>query len=153
MKKHEEGRNAPAGAKAGSMKGIWIAGAVVAALALTLGIGAIVYHTLSSTGDVTQLSSELARRGLKVASDQGCIACHTLDGSPGIGPSWLGMYGRTETLVDGSTVRVDDDYIRESITDPAAKVVREYNPLMIRYVLSPQDMEALLEFTHQLESK
>ena len=68
----------------------------------------------------------------------------------GIGPSWLGMYGKTETMVDGSTVVVDDAYIIESIVRPDAKQVQGYENLMIRYFISEEDIAALVEFTRQL---
>jgi cytochrome c oxidase subunit 2 len=60
----------------------------------------------------------------------GCISCHTTDGTPGVGPTWLGVYGRQETLDDGSTITVDDAYIRESIFDPTAKIVQGFAPAM-----------------------
>ena len=51
-----------------------------------------------------------------------CVSCHSLDGTPGVGPTWQGVYGREERLTDGTTVIVDDAYIRESIYDPNAKL-------------------------------
>ncbi len=58
----------------------------------------------------------------------GCIACHSLDGAPGVGPTWQGLYGREEQLTDGSTVTVDDTYIRDSILDPNKQVTAGFNP-------------------------
>lgn len=128
-------------------------------IALVLGIlvvgtlGTMVFRGLRSDGGAgLELQGELAQRGLRVATAQGCVACHTLDGSRGIGPTWLGMYGKTETLANGATVTVDEAYIRESITDPAAKLVSGYDNVMIRYDLPGPDMEALVEFTRQLRA-
>ena len=47
--------------------------------------------------------------------------CHSIDGSASIGPTWHGLYGKEETLVDGSKVLVDDAYLRDSrrSTEPA----------------------------------
>lgn len=122
---------------------------VVLVSMLVVGITWII-RTVNSDLDIPDLDNELATRGLTVAQDNGCIACHTLDGSVGIGPTWLGMYGKTETLVDGSTVVVDEEYILESITRPDAKQVRGYENLMVRYFLPPEDLVALVEFTRQL---
>jgi cytochrome c oxidase subunit 2 len=58
--------------------------------------------------------------------DTRCKACHTDDGSPRIGPSFKGLWGREERLADGSTVTVDADYIHESIRNPSAKIVAGY---------------------------
>ena len=58
----------------------------------------------------------------------GCVVCHTPDGRAGVGPTWQGIYGSEETLADGTTVTVDDAYIRESILDPNAKIVKGFPP-------------------------
>lgn len=129
---------------------LWIGFSTLLAMVVVAGLGIIIFRNLNSEITALQLEGELALRGRDVATAQACIACHTLDGSPGIGPTWLGMYGKTEVLVDGSTVLVNDDYIRESIMDPAAKQVEGYENLMIRYYLNENDMEAILEFTRQL---
>ncbi|KAA0213954.1 MAG: hypothetical protein DYG94_03240 [Leptolyngbya sp. PLA3] len=50
-----------------------------------------------------------------------CISCHTVDGNPGIGPTWLGSFGATRALEGGGQVVVDENYIRESILYPQAK--------------------------------
>jgi cytochrome c oxidase subunit 2 len=60
----------------------------------------------------------------------GCVSCHSTDGTAGVGPTWLGIYGRQEALDDGSTVNVDDPYIRESIFDPTAKIVQGFAAAM-----------------------
>jgi cytochrome c oxidase subunit 2 len=69
-------------------------------------------------------------RGEKWASDYGCISCHSIDGSSSVGPTWLGVYGSEESLEDGSTVVVDDGYLRESISDPGKNVVSGFQDLM-----------------------
>jgi len=91
-------------------------------------------------------SDPLVEKGRKVAQNKGCLACHSLDGSSSLGPSWKGMYGKTETLADGSTVVVDDDYIIESIREPNAKLVAGYAPVMPPAQLTDEEMAALLAF-------
>ncbi len=59
-----------------------------------------------------------------------CAGCHSLDGTRLAGPSWLGLYGRTEELEDGTTITADDDYIRKSIFEPNAQIVATYAPAM-----------------------
>lgn len=58
----------------------------------------------------------------------GCVACHSADGSPGVGPTWQGLYQHEVPLADGSTVIADDDYITTSIHDPNSQVVGGFNP-------------------------
>lgn len=58
----------------------------------------------------------------------GCVACHSIDGSPGVGPTWQGLYGRQEQLTDGSTISVEDAYLVNSIHDPNSQIVLGFNP-------------------------
>ena len=62
----------------------------------------------------------------------GCNQCHRTD-TTFIAPRLEGLFGRPVVLADGSTVIADEQYIRESILDPAAKVVRGYAPIMPSY--------------------
>ncbi len=64
----------------------------------------------------------------------GCVGCHSVDGAVRAGPTWLDIYGRTETLTDGATLTVDDTYIRQSIQEPNAQIVEGFNPNIM-----PQD--------------
>ncbi|GAC1668037.1 MAG: cytochrome c oxidase subunit II [Candidatus Acidiferrum sp.] len=67
--------------------------------------------------------------GERLFSDKACITCHLSDGK-GRAPSLNGVYGGKVLLADGSTVTADESYIRESILQPAAKIVAGYQPLM-----------------------
>lgn len=58
-----------------------------------------------------------------------CDTCH-YEGARARGPNLEGVFGSTVTLADGSTVTADEEYIRESILNPKAKVVKDYEPLM-----------------------
>src|SRR5687768_14857867 len=72
-------------------------------------------------------------RGKQLFTKQGCDVCHTTDGTPKIGPTWKGMFGKMETMADGRSHKVDENYLRESMLDPAAKVVKGYAPSMPTY--------------------
>ena len=85
-------------------------------------------------------------RGLLLTQQNGCIACHSLDGRSGVGPTWKGIYGRTGTLADGTTVVADDAYLVESITNPGAKLREGYAPLMAAYPFREDDLEAILAY-------
>lgn len=107
------------------------------------------FATLQSTqqGRVTDPQVE---RGRELAQRHGCVACHSLDGSQSLGPGWLGLYGSTEILSDGSEVKVDDAYLRESILDPAARVVQGFAPVMTAYDLDDDSLDALLALIRSL---
>ena len=59
-----------------------------------------------------------------------CISCHSIDGSSGNGPTWLGLYEKEGTLIDGSTYIADDEYIANSILNPSLQVVDGFSPMM-----------------------
>ena len=99
---------------------------------------------------VASAGGSLVEQGQQVAESQGCIGCHSIDGSPGVGPTWKGLSGRTETLADGSTVVVDDEYLMESITAPNASLVAGYPPIMPPYQLDEGTMAALIAYLNSL---
>jgi cytochrome c oxidase subunit 2 len=81
-----------------------------------------------------------------------CITCHSLDGSRIIGPSFKGIYGHeVEVITDGQerTVMVDDEYIKRSLYEPNADVVKGFNQgLMISYkqTLKEEDVQKIIEY-------
>ncbi len=64
--------------------------------------------------------------GQQIAQTMGCAGCHSMDGTTIVGPSWQGLYGKTETFEGGSTAVVDEAYLRELIINPGAKVVADF---------------------------
>jgi cytochrome c oxidase subunit 2 len=71
----------------------------------------------------------LASQGEGLFQKYACNTCHTNDAT-GRGPVLAGMYGSDVMLNDNSIVKADDNYIRESILNPTAKVVAGYDPVM-----------------------
>lgn len=103
----------------------------------------------SKPNDLTQ-----AEWGEQISQQYACMTCHVPDGS-GQAPSWNGLFGSTETLSDGSTVEVDENYIRESILEPNAKVVEGYTEgLMNTYqgTLSEEQITAIIEYMKTLNN-
>ncbi len=94
-----------------------------------------------------------APRGAKLFERQGCSTCHTTDGTPKIGPTWKGLWGKEEHTADGKTYKVDENYLRESMLDPAAKVVQGFAPSMPTYQgkLSDKDIDGLIEYIKTLK--
>ncbi len=94
----------------------------------------------------------LAAMGEHVAAVRGCLRCHTLDGTPHIGPTWARLFGARVELEDGRTLVVDEAYLTESMMDPTAKVERGFAPVMPSYqgVLSAAEAGALVELIRSL---
>ncbi len=91
-------------------------------------------------------------RGLVVLNEQGCIGCHSLDGSDGIGPSLFELPGKTRQIErDGKTIEItiDEDYLRRAIREPETELVKGYDPMMPPYdeaTISPEDLQAVVDY-------
>ena len=95
-----------------------------------------------------------AKWGEALALRHGCAGCHTADGEPSTGPTWQGIFGSREELEDGSSVTVDADYIMESIREPALRVVRGFNPVMVAFdeeTLPDEEVEAIVAYIESLQ--
>jgi cytochrome c oxidase subunit II len=90
-------------------------------------------------------------RGQALVVANGCAACHSINGAPGIGPTWFGLFGRTEELTDGSTVVVDDAYVHESIKTPQEKIVAGFeNQLMPTYDFTDEQIADIIAYIKTL---
>jgi cytochrome c oxidase subunit II len=93
----------------------------------------------------------LPKLGELKAQQYGCLVCHTIDGTPKIGPSWKGLFGKTETTSAGS-VSVDENYLRESITDPQSKLVTGFPPSMpVTQFKSDREIDGLIAYIKSLK--
>jgi cytochrome c oxidase subunit II len=93
-----------------------------------------------------------AEAGRQIAGTQ-CVACHSFDGSPSVGPTWQGLYGSEITLESGETVVADDEYIRQSIVDPNAQIHEGYPPVMPSFegTLSDEQIDNIIAFIRTLD--
>jgi cytochrome c oxidase subunit 2 len=93
----------------------------------------------------------LADRGQRLFQDLGCATCHQTQTS-GRGPSLVGLFGQNVQLAGGGTVRADEAYIRESILQPAAKVVAGFEPVMPTFqgVVTEEGVLQLIEYIKSL---
>ena len=91
-------------------------------------------------------------QGKSLAQAKGCVACHTVDGGPGVGPTWKGLFGKTETLVDGSTVLIDEAALKLDIVDPMARVVKGFPPIMPKSELKGDELAALVAYIKSLSA-
>jgi cytochrome c oxidase subunit 2 len=101
------------------------------------------------------VSNDPVARGKKWAAQYGCIACHSIDGTKIVGPTWKGLYGHEVPLADGTTATADDAYLRESIVDPNARVVQGFAPNLMPQTfkdqLQDQQISDLIEYIKTLK--
>jgi len=83
----------------------------------------------------------LPEGGKQTYEQRGCKQCHSIDGTANTGPTWKGMFGSQVKLADGTTVTADENYVRESIMDPTAKVVAGFQPVMPTFKGSLKDRQ------------
>ncbi len=90
----------------------------------------------------------------------GCFACHSVDGSPLIGPTWKNAWGYAAPLADGSSIPADnpqawDNYFRESIVNPTAKIHAGFPPVMSNFAgaFSEQELDCMLAYFQSLSDK
>ena len=93
----------------------------------------------------------LSATGEKIFSELGCVTCHRSDGQ-GRGPSLQGVFGSRVTLEDGRTLVADENYLRESILEPGAKIVRGYKPVMPTFqgLVGDEQINALVAYIKSL---
>jgi mono/diheme cytochrome c family protein len=92
-----------------------------------------------------------ADRGERLFIQNGCQGCHSVDGSSLVGPTLLGLHGSEREFVDGTTATADEEYLRESILEPSAKIVVGYDNVMVSYdFLSSGDIESLILYIKSL---
>ncbi len=92
-------------------------------------------------------------RGKKVFSLKGCAGCHTVtkDRKKLVGPGLYGIFGHEVTLAGGKKVLADENYLRESILDPNAKVVNGFPPIMSLIPLKDKELDGVIEYLKSLK--
>src|SRR5690606_27254127 len=100
-----------------------------------------------------ETTTPLPELGAKLFQSKACFPCHTTDGTPSIGPTLKGVFGHTVELADGKTVEADEDYLRESILQPGAKIVKGFAPTMPSFQgqLSERELNGLIEYIKSLK--
>jgi cytochrome c oxidase subunit II len=95
------------------------------------------------------------QEGYEITRSNGCIGCHSTDGSVIVSSSFKGLYGSTRTVVtDGEErqITIDDAYIKKSILDPGADLVKGIQPVMPPYAgtISNEDIDKILMYIKSL---
>jgi cytochrome c oxidase subunit 2 len=116
------------------------------------------HQTMATVLHVVDMQTYRARRqtaaavpepsdpGYRVMKLKGCVACHSIDGRSRSGPTFKGLYGRSQTMTDGSIVTVDDAYIRESIHQPKAKILKGFQPTMPTPQVTDADVDKIVDY-------
>ena len=100
-------------------------------------------------------SGSLASSGEKLFQDLACANCHHLNDPPGRGPNLRNLFGSQVELTGGGHVKADEEYIRESILNPSAKIVAGYQPIMPTFqgLVTEENVLQLIEYIKSLTPK
>jgi cytochrome c oxidase subunit 2 len=95
----------------------------------------------------------LPDKGRELFNAKGCFACHSVDGTRKVGPSLKSVFGKTEQFADGSSGLVDENYLRQSLMEPNAKIVKDFAPSMPTFkgLLSDEEVNALIAYIKSLK--
>jgi len=106
------------------------------------------YEAWLSGGGAT---GSMAQNGAAIFQQLGCSTCHRFD-TQGRGPNLTGVFGSKVQLDDGRTVIADEDYVRESILNPSAKVVSGFKPIMpvFQGLVNEDQLNALVAYVKSL---
>ena len=94
----------------------------------------------------------LASTGQKLFQQLGCGSCHRSD-TQGRGPNLVGVFGKPVLLEDGRTVTADENYVRESILNPGAKIAAGFKNIMPSFqgVVNEEQLLSLVAYIKSLQ--
>jgi len=106
--------------------------------------------------DGTKRKYTPAEAGEKFYRERGCQSCHSVDGTVKVGPTWKGLFGseRSYTSAKGpGRVTADENYIKESIEEPTAKVVVNFQPAMPSFKgqFRPDEIDCIIQYIKTLK--
>jgi len=106
------------------------------------------YQAWLANGGAT---ASMSANGKELFSQLGCATCHRFD-TQGRGPNLVGIFGKLVQLNDGRTVMADENYIRESILNPQAKIVAGFQPIMPTFQgqVTEESLGALVSYVKSL---
>lgn len=110
-----------------------------------------------TTAQTAAVTDSPTATGKRIMTNIGCFACHTVDGSKLVGPSFKGMYGTSRSVNTGGQTRevvADDAYIKHSIYDPGADLMEGYTKGMMQSYqgqLSDEDVASIIEYLKTLK--
>ncbi|MCX6272874.1 MAG: cytochrome c oxidase subunit II [Bacteroidetes bacterium] len=112
-----------------------------------------------TTGADGKPGNTKGQAGAMLIQSKGCIACHSVDGSRVVGPSFKGIFGEKVTVITAGaerTITVDEDYIRRSVLEPSADVVKGYRDgqmVSYRTELKDNQIKDIIEYIKTLNGK
>jgi len=89
--------------------------------------------------------------GRAVMIQKGCDACHSIDGTKSVGPTFKGLWGSRVELTDGTTATVNEEFFEEMVENPGKRVVKGFQPIMPKLPVNEAEMNQLMEYLKALK--
>jgi cytochrome c oxidase subunit 2 len=92
--------------------------------------------------------------GFQLYQEKGCVGCHSIDGTPKVGPTFKGLIGKKETVVKNGkeeTVVIDEAFVRDYILHPNGVVVKGFQPIMPKVSMSEAEIQAVVKYLETLK--
>ncbi|MFH1121676.1 MAG: cytochrome c oxidase subunit II [Bacteroidota bacterium] len=115
------------------------------------------YAKMADTSRKAVNIADPVAEGKRLMEKNGCVVCHSSDGTKIVGPSYKGVYGHKLTVITGGKEReitADDEYIKRSIYEPDADLVKGFSKgQMVSYktILSDEDVANIIEYLKTLK--
>ena len=91
-------------------------------------------------------------KGQQLTVKNGCMGCHSVDGTKMTGPTWFGLFGSNVELADGKIVIADEAFLSESILDSKANEVAGFSPTtMPSYTLTQAEIDNIIAYIKTLK--
>jgi cytochrome c oxidase subunit 2 len=139
----------------------WAEGILAIVVVVAIGLGLFLSTGESLAGEQAgdtipvEADPEAAVRGATLAEGTGCLECHSVDGTPGSGPTWKGIAGSSRPLQSGETVIAGDAYLHSSIVDPSIQLLAGYDDVMpddYGTQLTAEEISDLVEYIKSLSA-
>jgi cytochrome c oxidase subunit 2 len=92
-------------------------------------------------------------RGTQLYQEKGCVACHSIDGTPRVGPTLKGLFGKAViVMTDGKerSLTADEAYLRKSLLEPNADVVKGFPPIMPPEKMTNDEIHEIIQYIKEL---
>lgn len=107
-------------------------------------------------GEKEKIKKEAEISGLEIIQNNGCIGCHSLDGTRIVGPSFKDIYNRETFIIkDGKKIKIlaNEEYLKNAILNPKDEIVDSYSNIMPSFegVLNEKEVDAIIKYLKDLK--
>lgn len=118
----------------------------------------VAHENMSGILEVSAQATDISAEGLpsreagrRIMEEKGCLSCHSLDGSAGVGPTFKGIWGQKVELEDGTTAIVDAAYVKDKIRHPEKHITKGFPAVMPILPLTDEEIDQIENYLEDLK--